>query len=599
MKNDNISNIKKFIAKCNVLGIKAKIASKDNCMYLCSVQVNFSRFTVPQGIDVIDILAFTKCEKLCEVYIPKSLKEIKPYAFFNCINLKKKVIYDDTGTDVYFWLQDFLKNYEEKFLIGAGAFENCFGHSSIILKSVGNEDVWNDNFVKALKPYPFYKEGSKNVLAKILSIENENTIHISLLNYSMLLYDYQALEESSENQDFYYKPYFYEFFTALSIDNGKFMDRHLGEWLEAYFENEADSSENDYIFDGEVFFSASPFQYSSKKLVIRDKKAPTEVINIIKRVYELKKAIHIDISNKDTVLNPIMSRIVNGAKAEIVKVYNVGQAGCNYIYLNNGKRVMFDVGYSYQKKDYEVNQIHNNRFIFSHCKPDIIILSHWDLDHILGVAFSNQNMFKVPWIAPTMGNIEPSEYSVSASRLAKYLSWKGILYIIDDCLNEKDIFIIDTFQLWKGTGKENGAPLKRVGKNIEVQGVKIHGLNKANNSGLIIKLVTDDTDMLLPGDCEYTMLPKSIFSHKIRYSIIVVPHHCSNMILYRCKRKSKIKGKKDNAIISVGSNTYKPKHPWGVHINFLKRLKYKIYKTNEDGLEGYMIRVDLRKNEIY
>lgn len=310
-------------------------------------------------------------------------------------------------------------------------------------------------------------------------------------------------------------------------------------------------------------------------------------------------AFNVNLGNKGTVLDPVINKVIRGTNPDLIKIYNVGQAACNYIYLDNNKKVMFDVGYSYRKEDYENTFINNNKFIFKHCKPDLIILSHWDLDHIMGVAYSKNSLFQVNWIAPSMLQLPEGQYSVSAARLAKYLCWKRKLYIIDEDLNGQDVFNSSSFQIWKGKGHGNTNKLRRNGRIVSINGIEIKGLNKANNVGLILKLTKNNNDMLLPGDCEYQMLPSLLYNHRIRYDNIIVPHHASNMPLLRPRRRSKIKGLKDKAFISAGHNSYSPKHPWIEHIKFLKRIKYNVYQTSCDCKNGYFIGIDLDTNSIF
>ena len=87
---------------------------------------------------------------------------------------------------------------------------------------------------------------------------------------------------------------------------------------------------------------------------------------------------------------------------------------------------MYDVGYHYKEHPYDKR----NRYgyavrAFRRIKPDIVFLSHWDDDHIMGCVYAQKDVFDCPWIAP-----EITKNAIGAKRLAKYLSVKGKLILI-------------------------------------------------------------------------------------------------------------------------------------------------------------------------
>lgn len=586
------------LAVANLLGYFIEYDKIEDYARLCGCTCNVTKLVVIEEIDEIDDWAFSYNMNLEEIHLNYTLRKIGHCAFLNCKNLKRLSFKDETGKMTYF--DDFNKFYNEfNGIIEPGAFENCFGNSILVNIDSKNEKKTHLEFEKALSPSPFYENQDEEIFVKILSDDNDGRLHFSLINYQMIVYDLQYFDrENQNNKNAYYRPYFYEFLTESKEKKDNDVFKYLGMWMIGKLINSKNINSYEHSFTGEVLFSASPFRFENMQLVILDRLAPAIVAEKIKQIYELSHANRVNLENKTHVLEPIIKEVVYGANADTIKVYNVGQAMCNYIYLNNLRRVMFDVGYSYRKEDYKDIYINKNKFVFENCKPHLIILSHWDLDHILGVAYSKESMFKVNWIAPSMEKLPSSQYSISAARLAKYLAWKNILYLIDEELNGKNIFCLDSFQIWKGEGKQNTSRLNKSGNIISVNGVKIKGLNKANNIGLIIKLKTNNNSILLPGDCEYQMIPKEIYSHSVRYENMIIPHHGSNMALIRCRRIPKIKGRKDNAIISSGYNTYTPRHPWEVHAKFLNRLKYNIYKTSCDCKNGYLIKIDLENNNI-
>ena len=54
---------------------------------------------IPEGVERIAESAFAHCSKLCEVYLPRSLKEIDAYAFSHCDSLERVEINSDCYVD--------------------------------------------------------------------------------------------------------------------------------------------------------------------------------------------------------------------------------------------------------------------------------------------------------------------------------------------------------------------------------------------------------------------------------------------------------------------------------------------------------------------
>ena len=89
-------------------------------------------------------------------------------------------------------------------------------------------------------------------------------------------------------------------------------------------------------------------------------------------------------------------------------IYNVGQGNFIYLKFNDRLKMLFDAGEttipSTILKEQEYIDI-NSREI-SQLQPDYIVLSHWDLDHILGIQHfvedeGENSFFKTcTWIAP-------------------------------------------------------------------------------------------------------------------------------------------------------------------------------------------------------
>lgn len=426
-------------------------------------------------------------------------------------------------------------------------------------------------FLNKIKPYPFCDDGNKNVYIKIINVpmfdkdflkdinqeeKGDEIVHISLINEDMLNYD--ELFFQGENKKAYYRPYFYEFY-AFSRDIDEkiltFLKINQGRWMRGKFNNEKQSNENEYSIFGDVFFSASPFQVKSRFLIITDEEAPDEIKTKILKTYDTSYARVRPGSTKHREMRRFLRNIVK-SNDFFTRIFNVGQGNCIYIKTSENKRILFDIGYNKNPNSsdwYDYYIIKSKRSIMR-LKPHLNILSHWDMDHIIGVTFAQKNMFEHPWIGPNLNEL--SNLTVSAARLAKYLDWKNQLFLVDDKFLGRLVYCGPSFRLWRGEGHS-------------------YSLSKANNFGLIIELLGKKR-MLLPGDCEYRMLPSRLRFSFNRYNYLIVPHHCSAMKLLALSPKS---DDIDYAIISAGDNSYKPKHPADEHIIHLRNGNYNIVQT--------------------
>lgn len=98
-------------------------------------------------------------------------------------------------------------------------------------------------------------------------------------------------------------------------------------------------------------------------------------------------------SNKDNiyVIKKEMERVFNLCKKIHVKIYNVRQANCIYLCFGRKHRVLFDVGVPKRPKstslDRKEKNVQNSMVAIGRMMPCMVILSHWDIDHIKGVFY--------------------------------------------------------------------------------------------------------------------------------------------------------------------------------------------------------------------
>ncbi|NFG41028.1 MBL fold metallo-hydrolase [Clostridium botulinum] len=422
---------------------------------------------------------------------------------------------------------------------------------------------------------------------KLNEVYSPDVVHISLITNEMLEYDNKVfntlqnvksqldisesinsegmiikLENNLESEGYLYRPYFLEFMVDINQlekkDRSILSDENIvGKWIEASFlSSDNKVSEDMHIFQGVVLFSASPFKFVGKKLVIQDKnikKIPKNINDWVRKMYDTSKSVK-NINEIRRVLN------INFARANDykVKIYNVGDGNCLYIYCDNGSRILFDIGHNYNPFLIHDDKIRKAENSIKKMKPHTIILSHWDLDHVIGVVFAKQWIFKRPWIAPDLNVLPTSQVSMGALRVAKYLELYNQLYLVDSKYRNHLIYSKSNISIWCGKGN-----------------VKGRRLTETNNAGLIIEFNQGEILTLLPGDCEYLALPDNLNFSKKRFNHIVIPHHCSAMDTSVLSTKSVTN---DYAIISV--NQWNKIRPNQVHKDYLQNnCKYSIEET--------------------
>lgn len=250
-------------------------------------------------------------------------------------------------------------------------------------------------------------------------------------------------------------------------------------------------------------------------------------------------------------------------------VYNVGQGNMVYISDRNNKyRILFDVGVEKSK----IFNSHVEKYL-KKMKPSMIILSHWDLDHILAVKFIKDENWPRIWI--TSDIIErKGDIILSAHRLAMYLSKNNMLYMVSGNYDGKIVFELKNLRIYKGNADADGAGKEENDYN--------------NNHGLILTIKSGSCNAVLPGDCEYMAWPESISLIKNEYDILLVPHHGALCNL----KDSEYSNDYMLGIISYGSGNVH-KHPSG---EMMLKLSNK-YNCDIIGTEGKKyIRIELLNN---
>lgn len=372
-------------------------------------------------------------------------------------------------------------------------------------------------------------------------------ISVSLVNEQMLNMEYEARE--SEDTPLF----FYEFRGEMTFNSKtELIKRKI-----LYYSG---SAENDFYFiriidietqggnieaimqeyhqriafEGEITFSASPVLSHKAIIVIGDsvKKTDKDAYEKLNKTYKVwdnnikAKCVY----DKKRILSKLDRLFDDKIKSYETRIYNVGQANCCYCDLTT-KKIFFDIGVTRSSDEIQTPTVQSAVQELSTLDVDAVILSHWDLDHILGVCYNQNCLKKKIWIVPDFEKMY-STPCISIKRVCNYLIKNG----------KSELLMVDT-------SEKNKLLFESSNKAVTIYMGELkasHGVNKRNNGGLLLKL-ENKKNILLPGDCENQVIPKAAVTH--RYDNVLVPHHgavMSDPTLY-----GKI-GKKNTAYISCG-----------------------------------------------
>lgn len=414
--------------------------------------------------------------------------------------------------------------------------------------------------------------------------------HFSIFNKWVAEKD-RVLEEEydpSRMDNLEYRPFFIEFkgyctnqqefkkMAGLIYEEGNvyFSAYFVPDGVQDDFINEI-GAKGTAILTGNILTSASPIEYISGRLVIVEKnpELPHDYEKLVKEdIYQCQSDAYT--LAKKNELQIVLDKVFDGEIPQAVKVYNVGQGYCASIIMQSDRTVFSDIGLSKDPQELSLQEVRSAKSEIRKTTPPLaVVLSHWDLDHILGVTNAADNIYDAVWIVPDIYTLKknarayPKYVSTSAKRLLKYLDWRNSakLIRISDEFRRQMVYqnSQEAFSIWTGERR----PIH--GKN---QGNERYTITEANNFGLILFLSNQYT-ALLPGDCAYKVLPDSLKSKEINH--LVAPHHCSKMSSPNIKPATK--GEK-KAILTFGLyNTFG--HPNPLHKGELMRLGYEILPT--------------------
>lgn len=402
------------------------------------------------------------------------------------------------------------------------------------------------------------------------------------------------------------RPYFFEFIGHIKEDSSKKHELKQYEFYEFEFVESIKESD----FSGDIIFAASPFEISGYELklkktdpvskdIIEKKQLDCKTLdNIIKHptVLQVSGTKPNELGSNNLNLNTLLKTINSSNISSIeYRINHVGQGFNSYFLFNSNSTILFDLGYSMSPEDRTITRL--GKHYYKNKSPELVILSHWDVDHILGIAHCNKSIFDAPWIVPDL-NYKIKDFSLSAARLNLYLQIQEkrkntkennknqYLYNIDNSYNEKKIDSLLTknnyqFNLYKGRGTHNVKT--DTFKNSKGKEMKIsRNTNEKNNIGIYIEVVDlsnkiKNQILLSPGDCDYDSLSSVNYTSN-NYDYLVASHHGARADIPNFGLKNKA-----TIIVPVGKNEHA--HP--VYLDNLKTLEKtfnaKIIETQYQG----------------
>lgn len=398
--------------------------------------------------------------------------------------------------------------------------------------------------------------------------------NISILTEEMLKYD----ADSFSNENIIdYRPYFIKF-CAYDVEANRLRERR-GNWYYAKFVDKNQGIENGIVIEGEVEYSASPIIYRRRRLFIENNALSKQEQDRINDTYDLSAHV------KDTYAAGLeFNKILNGVSFQNAYIFKVGNG--NLIHVTGqtkrgqGFSMFYDIGY--HRRSYRAGHVKKPRERYNRAiqklktlQSDMVILSHWDDDHIMGCAYAKEDMYKCPWFAPDIDR----NTSTNARRVACYVAKVSCISLIERNDLPKIVY-------------QSPSTNSSIGIYM---GCKCSGHSRANCEGLIINIKNNsnnkDVESLFHGDVPYESVDSIVWGRRASgFDYLIVPHHGGKMVT-RPLRASIGQG----IAIVCGDNSpdYRPNKS---HKEALEKANYCVYVTED--IDKYAYRIDLCKKSI-
>lgn len=453
------------------------------------------------------------------------------------------------------------------------------------------------------------------------SDEEEMLFYFSLSTLQMFVYDdmmFSAMR-NSEDEAYanaakkYFRPYIFGYVTNIDCEKYdqlcKLQDRLYGDemdlasdeaesqlWFKCTF-NQSKDLEPIYELDGYMLEAASDIK--KRDAILKIIETPGTELKKIKKQLD-KYTIRECCLKDDAEIIDTIKKYIPSNPLCLLDIYRLGNGNCVCAADKNLKNCFFyDVGFNCKQRPKRITakgayNYSNSMKAISSRKPEMIILSHWDTDHILGSVSIGKSIYDIPWIAP-----DCHDASLTAIRIAKYLDLKGNLYLV---ARPSSI-----------AGKS--MPTRRIGKIREVDhsyqfymGNSVRcDSSKSNCEGIVIeyKDVIKDCTVLMMGDVNYTSFNnarasagESLFAD-MNIDYLIVPHHGSkhtDYIRIMNTGTTAIKGK--IAVICCDNNKRCKKkscennRPYDEHKDYLEK-RFQVLTTEDDAVKPAKVSVQI------
>jgi len=351
--------------------------------------------------------------------------------------------------------------------------------------------------------------------------------------------DYNFYEEprrAIENIVSTIRPYLFCFEGSASMDNYEFFEQCYK--LQVYFQMELkdyckegwarftgfEKKNKDDIIEGDIFFCASPTEQERVKLKL-NKDWKNFLHNIGDDWYNLYYDDIINETNIGELSKMFHEKLPKDITSMNFKCFNVG-SGLNtsmHVFSEDKDKyetiIKYDIDVTMRNKKDKFFQYDYNKFYEVPCSdfmriPSVVILSHWDIDHIKAIQFYETNdIFSTTWVAPNITELPKPEISLYAKMICALICInervqnKRFLFLVSGGLNNTVVYKNDFMRLSKTKGRRAS-----------------NSSTKRNNYSLALEFYKSKK-LLLTGDSDYDNLPDCI--HNEEYDVLVVPHHGS------------------------------------------------------------------------
>jgi hypothetical protein len=251
-------------------------------------------------------------------------------------------------------------------------------------------------------------------------------------------------------------------------------------------------------------------------------------------------------------------------------IRNIGQGNWNEVWDKDKPLIVFDIGtiWSTSKSDL-ANLIGDREKIYQAARP-ILVLSHWDVDHY---------HFLTELSDETIKSFQGFVFRSGPPNLTARK-----VYSRFSMLNRQSLVEIAPADPSPKRSSKVLYPIRFSGSgNIILYNASRNA--SRNHSGIGLLISEREIIAVLSGDFEYKQISDSIISNIDKRCVhhLIVPHHGGNAgkFIYNFRPKNSL----GEAVVSVGKNPYKPKHPHEKNLDSLRNIGFHVVRTDYLGTD--------------